>query len=90
MTNLAGEYLGKEMTWEEMVKAFPSMWVYVTDYVMDGPDIMRGRVVGVVTDADDDDMFEYCWDNKIDYRRRRTKWEGGRYIDGENIEFIFE
>ena len=72
ITNLAGEYEGKMMTWEEMVEIFPSKWVYVTDYEMQGPGIIKGRLVGVVTDEEDGDMFLYCEKCGIDYRRRRT------------------
>ncbi len=57
MTNLAGEYKGKMMTWKEIVEIFPSKWVYVTDYEMDGPDIIKGKIVGVVTDKDNGSMY---------------------------------
>ena len=39
MTNLAGKYLGKEMTWEEMETAFPDLWVFVTNYENSGINI---------------------------------------------------
>ena len=82
MVNLAGKYEGKMMTWKEMVEIFPSKWVYVTDYEMDGPDIVKGRIVGVVTDEEDGDMYIYCRDNGIDYMRSRTT-EG--FVSGFNI-----
>ena len=86
ITNLAGEYEGKIMTWEEMAEVFPSKWVYVTGYEMDGPDIVRGKLIGVVTDEDNGDMCQYCEDNGIDYIRSRTTDDSGYFTsDGYRI-----
>ncbi|MBR5969792.1 MAG: hypothetical protein IK016_05520 [Lachnospiraceae bacterium] len=42
----------REMTWEQMVTAYPSQWVIVRDAVMDGPDIISGVLVDVRKDED--------------------------------------
>lgn len=86
MTNLAGEYKGKMMTWKEIVEIFPSKWVYVTDYEMDGPDIIKGKIAGVVTDKDNGSMYVYCRDYGIDYVRSRTTDDSGYFtLDGKRI-----
>lgn len=86
MTNLAGEYKGKMMTWKEIVEIFPSKWVYLTEYEKDGPDIIRGRILGVVTDEENGDMYVYCRDNRIDYVRDRTTDDSGYFTsDGYRI-----
>ena len=43
MANLAGEYKGKMMTWDEIVKTFHQDG-YLTNYEEVGSDIIRGRV----------------------------------------------
>lgn len=40
------------MTWNEMVDKYPDMWVAVKDAQMDGPDIVSGIVVAVLSDID--------------------------------------
>ena len=86
MTNLAGEYKGKMMKWEDIVKTFPSRWVYLTDYEKNGPDIIKGRVVGVVVDKENGDMYVYCRDNNIDYTRSRTTDDEGVFLaDGSRL-----
>ncbi len=71
MTDLSGKYLGKEMAWEEMVKLFPGLWVFVTDYKIDG-DIVKGVIAGVYTDEESDDFYIECLDKGMDVRCERT------------------
>ena len=46
------------MTWDQMVKEYPDMWVAIANPVFDGnhPDILEGDVVDVISD---DDISEY-------------------------------
>ncbi len=90
MVNLAGNYLGEIMEWEEIKKKFPSKWVYVIDYVIDEPDIASGRIIGVVSDKDNGKMFKFCKDKGIDYERGRTEYEGWGYSDDGNIKIILK
>ncbi len=74
----------KRMTWEEMVKTYPDMWVAVANPVMDGdsPDILEGDVVATVSDDDIGDYevdhigegLKYC-------RTTDSGWNGMFYAD---------
>lgn len=82
MTDLSGKYLGKEMAWEEMVKLFPGLWVFVTDYKIDG-DIVKGVIAGVYTDEESDDFYIECLDKSMDVRCERTTEVPGSFFLGE-------
>ncbi|MBR5969206.1 MAG: hypothetical protein IK016_02540 [Lachnospiraceae bacterium] len=72
------------MSWEDMVRTYPDMWVVVANPVMDGdaPDILEGDVVAVVSD---DDIGDYKDSHRnCGYKYRRTTdsgWNGMIYAD---------
>lgn len=72
----------RRMTWSEMVKAYPDMWVVVTNAVMDGPDIVSGDVVTVKSD-DDIGAFRIANRKKYVYRRTTEGFFNG--ITGSSI-----
>ena len=39
------------LSWDEMVKQYPDLWVAVKDAEMDGADIMSGEVVAAQPEA---------------------------------------
>ena len=82
MTNLAGKYLGKEMTWEEMEAAFPDLWVFVTNYENAGINIFRGVLIGAFTDEDCDEFYIECLDKGIDVAYNRTTEVHGNFFFG--------
>ena len=81
MTNLAGEYLGKMMTWKEMKENFPDLWVFVTDYEVKG-NIIRGVLIGVFTDDERDKFYIECLHKGIDVERQRTTEVPGNFFLG--------
>lgn len=72
MTNLAGEYMGKDMTWDEMVSVFPGLWVFVTNYENSGINIFKGVLIGVFTDNECDEFYIECLDKGINVAYNRT------------------
>ena len=73
-----------KMTWDDMVRMYPDMWVVVANPVMDGeaPDILEGEVVAAVSD---DDIGEYKDSHRNQgFKYRRTTesgWNGMYYAD---------
>ena len=62
------------ITWDEMVRKHPDKWVVVKDAKMNGPDIISGVVVAVLSD-----------DEITDYRLKNTRhdYEFCRTTEGE-------
>ena len=72
------------MTWDEMVNAYPDMWVVIANPIMDGeaPDILEGDVVDVVSDDDIGDYKESHRNQGLKYRRTtESGWNGMFYED---------
>ncbi len=40
------------MTWDDMVKKYPDLWVAIKDAEMDGADVMSGEVVTAQSDEE--------------------------------------
>ena len=74
---------GERMTWDEMAKKYPDMWVVVKDAQMDGPDILSGILIDI---KPDDEIGHYEVMTKGNgYKYRRTTegfWNG---ITGSSI-----
>ena len=74
----------KPMRWEEMVNKYPEQWVAIKDAVMDGPDVVSGVVIAVLSD---DEIIEYentHGDDGIEYRRT-TEGNWGGIIESNLI-----
>lgn len=65
------------ITWDEMIKRYPNMWVVIKNPVMDGPDVIEGEIV---TALNDDEICDYedLHDNDGFIFRRTTEddWNG--------------
>jgi hypothetical protein len=48
------DYIGKVITWREVINLFPDRWIAMRDYVMSGSNIVQGVLVGVMTDREAD------------------------------------
>ncbi len=72
------------MTWNQMVEAYPNMWVAIRNPIMDGdhPDILEGDVVDVISD---DNISEYEVEHQGQgltfYRTTESGWNGMFYAD---------
>ena len=67
----------KRMTWEEISKQYPNMWVAVKNPIMSGPDIIEGDVVAIKSDTEICD-YENEHDNEglIFRRTMEDEWNG--------------
>ena len=74
----------RRMTWNQMVEAYPNMWVAIRNPLMDGdhPDILEGDVVDVISD---DNISEYEVEHQGQgltfYRTTESGWNGMFYAD---------
>ena len=72
------------MTWDDMVKTYPDMWVAVANPIMDGdaPDILEGDIVAAVSDDDIGDYKNAHRNQGLKYRRTtESGWNGMFYAD---------
>ena len=62
--------MNRRMTWDEMVREYPDRWVVVEDAEKNGPDVLSGKLVAVITD---EEIGDYQADNlRKGYDFRRT------------------
>ena len=67
----------KRMTWDEMVKKYPDMWVAIKDAKMDGADILSGVLIAVKPDEEIDSFEIENWGKGYEYRRTSEGfWSG--------------
>ncbi len=74
----------RRMTWDQMVKEYPDMWVAIANPVFDGdhPDILEGDVVAVASDDDIGDVKAEHRGEGLRYRRTtESGWNGIFYAD---------
>ena len=73
----------RRMTWNEIVEAYPDKWVVVKDAEMEGPDVISGIVVEVLSDDEIGNYrIENC-DKEYEYRRTTEGYFNG--ITGSSI-----
>ena len=77
------------MTWEEMVRRYPSKWVVVDKKEGDASNIDVGVVKYVANDDEIDDIWCQCLDAGLNYDKARTKMEAfSGIVDG--IDFSID
>ena len=65
--------IGKRYTWEEVVEAYPGMWVRMSDCNLTiGSGIIDGVLVGVYTDDESEAVELGMWDEESKDELRRT------------------
>ena len=78
--------VNREMTWEELVKAYPDKWVCFKWREGWGPDVSRGFVKVILEDSE---YGSYAAKNitKGYYFKRTTEKEFGGFVSGEGDGF---
>ena len=65
--------MGKRYTWDEVVEAYPGMWVRMTDCTLIQDVILiDGVLVGVYTDDESEEVELKMWDEESSDELRRT------------------
>lgn len=83
------QYIGKRLTWEEVVDIFPDLWVALKDCRMSGIDVEDGILVDVIADKDVKGYMKQHFDENIFIDRTTESCVVG-YIHGEIKEKTFQ
>ncbi|MCX4327344.1 MAG: hypothetical protein OSJ45_08620 [Lachnospiraceae bacterium] len=68
--------LGKRYNWEEIVEAYPGMWVRMSDCNLTiGSDIIDGILLGIYTDRDVAPVQIKMWHEKSKDELQRTTYD---------------
>lgn len=60
------------LTWKEIVQKYPDMYVFVQNYVADGPNIRSGEVIEAVRPEDFDEADIRWYTSGADYMHSYT------------------
>ena len=72
--------MSEKKTWNEIVEAYPDRWVALSDYSMDGPNVIDGSVCAVCTDPERFEKEKELVGKKIRFVWRRTTDIEGAYV----------
>lgn len=81
MVGAKEQYIGKQLTWDEVVKLFPDLWVAFKDCEYHKVTFIRGTLVDVIEDKDRIDYMNKHWGEGL-HIDRTTEESGGGYIHG--------
>ncbi len=75
------DYIGKRLSWNEVVNLFPDLWVTLEDYIYTDKDVINEILEDVIQDKDIDD-YMYAHSDEDSFTLRTTEGNFGGYING--------
>lgn len=76
--------INKEMTWKDVIKTYPDMWVAIGEYKGWGPDVESGMIKFVLTDDEYPTYRAAHIKDGLYYKRTTIRRGMGGSISGEN------
>lgn len=84
MKTVKEQYIGKQLTWNEVVNLFPDLWVVFKECTYNKATFIKGTLVDVIEDKDRIEYMNRHWGEGL-YIDRTTEESGGGYIYGALI-----